>query len=149
MHEHEVLRDAAVVGFVQPERPGKRDGVPRDPAPQAQIRKRRRLPIDGRERFRELLTQARLVLTPAALLRRAFPLCHISPSLRTRRGEAPASYVLATFLTRGQGVCHVVRFSGLLLATLIRLLAVVRPKAELPLGANCFLGPKRCFRPVI
>ena len=74
---------------------------------------------------------------------------HISPSLRTGRGEAPAPYVLATFLTRGQGVCHVVRLSRLLLATLFRLLAAVWPKAELPLGANCFLGPKRCFRPAI
>ena len=78
----EVLGDVAVVGLVQPERSGERDGVPRDPAAQAQIRQAGRLPVDGRKRRRESLGNARVRFSLCALvLRRVvlFANCHIPP----------------------------------------------------------------------
>lgn len=84
VHEHEVLGDVAVVGLVQPKRSGERDGVPRDPAAQAQIRQAGRLPVDGRKRVREPFGNARgRFFLHALVLRRIVLLtdCHIPPIL--------------------------------------------------------------------
>lgn len=84
VHEHEVLGDVAVVGLVQPKRSGERDGVPRYPAAQAQIRQAGRLPVDGRKRVREPFGNARgRFFLHALVLRRIVLLtdCHIPPIL--------------------------------------------------------------------
>ena len=103
VHKHEVLRDVAVVGLVQPKRSGERDGVPRDPAAQAKIRQAGRLSVDGRERVRESLGSACGRLFLHALVSRRVVLladCHIPPILDWRLrcwpegGAFPCSRIL-------------------------------------------------------